>query len=160
MRFGADIMGARRRTSGPVVGGEAMVTSFNHSGVVVEDLDAVLGFYVGLLGLEVVREVDSIAPPTGDHTGIAGARRKLVFVGVPGHGHLLELVHYIEPPSPEGHLVEGLETLHSDLSAAGVPFVTPPIFRETEDGGRAGVCYAQDPEGNWVEFIERSAGNT
>ena len=81
-----------------------MVTSFNHSGVVVEDLDAVLGFYVGLLGLEVVREVDSIAPPTGDHTGIAGARRKLVFVGVPGRDHLLELVHYIDPPSPDGHL--------------------------------------------------------
>jgi glyoxylase I family protein len=148
-----------------------MVTSFNHSGVVVEDLDAVLGFYVGLLGLEVVRELDSIAPPTGDHTGIPGARRKLVFVGVPGRDHLLELVHYFDPPSPDGHLeryqlgaahvcfnVEGLEKLHADLSSSGVPFVTPPIFRETPDGGRAGVCYAQDPEGNWVEFIERTAG--
>ena len=148
-----------------------MVTSFNHSGVVVEDMDVVLGFYVGLLGLEVVREVDSIAPPTGDHTGIPGARRKLVFVGVPGGDHLLELVHYVDPPSPEGHLeryqlgaahvcfnVEGLEKLHADLSEAGVPFVTPPIFRETPDGGRAGVCYVKDPEGNWVEFIERTPG--
>ena len=81
-----------------------MVTSFNHSGIVVKDLDRVVGFYRDALGLSVVREVDSIAPSGGDHTGIAGARRRLVFVGMPGGGHLLELVHYIGPPSPGGYL--------------------------------------------------------
>ena len=144
-----------------------MVTGFNHSGFVVDDLAAMVAFYRDDLGLEVVREVESVAPPEGNHTGIPGARRKLVFVGVPGGEHLLELVQYIDPPSPSGHLgrnqlgaghicfnVEDLEGLHRQLTRQGTRFVTPPIFRNDPGGGKTGICYAQDPEGNWLEFIE------
>ena len=81
-----------------------MVTGFNHSGFVVQDLDVMVAFYRDTLGLTVVREADSIAPEGGDHTGFPGARRRLVFVGKPEGEHLLELVHYRHPPSPEGHL--------------------------------------------------------
>ena len=58
-----------------------MVTGFNHSGVVVDDLDAMIAFYTDVLGLEVLREVESIAPPGGDHTGIPNARRSLYSLG-------------------------------------------------------------------------------
>ena len=146
-----------------------MVTGFNHSGFVVRDIDKMVAFYTEMLGLTVAREVDSVAPPEGDHTGIPGARRKLVFVGKPEGEHVLELVHFIEPPSPDGHLeryqlgashvcfnVDDLEGLHGELTAKGVKFVTAPKFRESADGVRIGVCYAQDPEGNWLEFIERT----
>lgn len=144
-----------------------MITSFNHSGFVVSDLDRMVRFYRDLLGLTVVREVESIAPPEGDHTGIPGAQRALVFVGAPEGNHLLELVHYIAPPSPTGHLdrrqlgaghvcfnVSDLAGLYTRLSAQGVRFVTPPKFRPRPDGSTHGICYAQDPEGNWLEFIE------
>ena len=146
-----------------------MVTGFNHSGFVVSDLDAMVAFYRDALGLSVIREADSIAPPSGDHTGFPGARRKLVFVGKPGGEHMLELVHYIDPPSPEGHLqrhqlgaahicfnVEDLASLRDRLTERGIRFVTQPIFKETPGGGRTGICYIQDPEGNWVELIEHS----
>ena len=46
-----------------------MVTGFNHSGFVVQDLDVMVAFYRDTLGLTVVREADSIAPEGGDHTG-------------------------------------------------------------------------------------------
>ena len=147
-----------------------MVTGFNHSGFVVRDIDMMVQFYRDTLGLTVMREADSVAPPEGDHTGIPGAHRTLVFVGKPEGEHVLELVHFIDPPSPEGHLernqlgaahvcfnVDDLEQIHTDLTARGVKFVTPPKFRETPEGGRTGICYAQDPEGNWLEFIESSA---
>lgn len=144
-----------------------MITGFNHSGFVVHDLDLMVGFYRDTLGLTVLRERDSQAPPEGDHTGIPGAHRFLVFVGKPEGEHALELVHYIEPPSPEGHLrqnqlgsahvafnVDDLASLHADLTAKGIQFVTPPIFRESPAGGLFGICYAQDPEGNWLEFLQ------
>jgi lactoylglutathione lyase len=143
------------------------ITGFNHSGFVVQDLELMVAFYRDLLGLTVVREVDSLAPAGGDHTGIPGAHRALVFVGLPQEDHLLELVHYLNPPSPEGHLqrnqlgaghvcfnVEQLAGLHARLSAAGVRFVTPPILHPLADGGTHGICYARDPEGNWLEFIQ------
>lgn len=145
-----------------------MITGFNHSGIVVKDLEVAISFYRDSLGLEVTREVDSVAPPDGDHTGIPGARRKLVFMGHPDSEHALELVHFIDPPSPDGHLdrhqlgaahvcfnVEDLAGLHQRLTGQGINFVTAPKYREG-DGVRTGICYAQDPEGNWLEFIERT----
>lgn len=144
-----------------------MITGFNHSGFVVQDLELMVGFYREALGLAVVREVESIAPPEGDHTGIPGARRALVFIGGPERGHQLELVHYLNPPSPAGHLrrnqlgaahvcfnVADLAALHRDLAARGVRFVTPPRFQTLADGRTQGIVYAQDPEGNWLEFIQ------
>ena len=146
-----------------------MVTSFNHSGIVVQDLDAMVAFYRDTLGLSVIREVESVAPPEGNHTGIPGSRRMLVFVGKPEGEHVLELVHYRQPESPDGRLernqlgashvcfnVEGLADLHQRLTADGIRFVTPPIYKDLPDGARTGICYAQDPEGNWLEFVERT----
>ena len=144
-----------------------MITGFNHSGFVVKDIDKMVAFYRDLLVLTVLRDVDSKAPPEGDHTGIPGAHRTLVFVGKTDGDHALELVHFIEPPSPPGHLdrhqlgaahvcfnVDDLEELHEELEAQGVRFVTDPIFRVLPGGGRFGICYAQDPEGNYLEFIQ------
>ena len=146
-----------------------MVTGFNHSGIVVRDLSAMIEFYCNELGLQVLREVDSIAPEGGDHTGILGAKRKLVFVGLPDDAHQIELVHYLDPIPSDGHLhhhqfgsshvcfnVSGLDGIHSRLSAKGVRFVTEPKYRTTPDGARVGICYALDPEGNYLEFLERT----
>ena len=146
-----------------------MVTGFNHSGFVVKDLDRMVRFYRDSLGLTVVREVESNAPRTGDHTGIPGAQRLLVFVGKTDGDHLLELVHFINPSSSDGHLernqlgaahvcfnVDNIDKLYNELEEEGVEFVTKPIYKDVPDGTRTGVCYAKDPEGNWLEFIEKS----
>ena len=122
-------------------------------------------FYTDDLGLERLLEIDSIAPPEGDHTGVPGARRKLVFVGMPD-SHQIELIQYLDPPARDGYLdkhqlgtmhvcfdVEDLRQTYSLLKTKGIRFVTEPKFKNV--GGKTiGVVYAQDPEGNWLEFIE------
>tara|TARA_Y100001970_G_scaffold173703_1_gene212126 strand:- start:70 stop:504 length:435 start_codon:yes stop_codon:yes gene_type:complete len=143
-----------------------MITGFNHSGFVVKDLEKMVSFYRDDLGLKIEREVDSLSPKSGDHTGIPGAHRTLVFVGKGGE-HALELVYFINPKSPSGHLdrnqlgashicfnVEKIEELYENLLSKGIKFVTPPIMSVTEDGKEKGICYCQDPEGNWIEFIQ------
>lgn len=143
-----------------------MVTGFNHTGIVVDDLERMVSFYCGDLGLSELNRIESNAPPEGNHTGIAGSRRTLVFVGFE-EGHRIELVKYHEPESAgrdndmTGHganhicfNVADIERTHADLSRKGIRFVTDPIIRQNEDGGRHGIVYAQDPEGNWLEFIE------
>ena len=123
-----------------------MVLGFNHSGFVVQDIDKMVSFYRDDLGLTVDREVDSKAPLEGDHTGIPGAHRTLVFVGKGGE-HALELVYYIYPESPEGHLernqlgaahvcfnVEDIEQLYEDLKSKGVHFTPPPIMKTNPYG--------------------------
>ena len=133
-----------------------MVTGFNHSGFVLKNIEQMVEFYRAALGLTVLREVNSVAPPEGDHTGIPGARRTLVFVGMAEGERVLELVQFEDPPGPDSdrprnnHLgaahvcfnVENLEKLHQDLTARGIEIVTQPKFRETPEGGRRGICYA------------------
>jgi len=144
-----------------------VVTSFNHSGIVVRDLDEMLRFYTEDLGLTVLERYEMEAGPEGDHAGIPGARRTEVFLGLGDDGHMLELIQYLEPVSSDGHvelnklgathvcfLVDDLDKAHQELAGKGVSFVTKPIFSKTPDGDDWGVVYFQDPEGNWLEFIQ------
>ena len=144
---------------------QTMIHGFHHTGLVVNDLDQMVHFYTQELGLQLLKEIDSIAPPEGDHTGFPAARRKLVFVGF-DNDHQIELVKYIDPPSEDAHFdrhelgalhicfrVSELAALHARLQAKGVRFVTDPKFKDL-DGKTVGVVYARDPEGNWLEFIE------
>lgn len=144
-----------------------MITSFNHSGIVVRDLDEMLRFYTEALGLTVLERYEMEAGPEGDHAGIPGARRTEVFLGLGDDGHMLELIRYLEPLSSDGHvelnrlgathvcfLVDDLDKAHQELVGKGVSFVTKPIFSKTPEGDDWGVVYFQDPEGNWLEFIQ------
>ncbi|MFP6679892.1 MAG: VOC family protein [Dehalococcoidia bacterium] len=142
-----------------------MVMQFDHTGIVVQDLEVMTDFYVGTLGLVVEREVDAVAPPSGDHTGFPGARRTLRFVGIENN-HRIELVAYHNPAGEAGYLrknqfgamhicflVEDMQSIFDDLTGKGLQFVTDPIFTKTDEGTR-GIVYLQDPEGNWLEFIQ------
>ncbi|MCA9177159.1 MAG: VOC family protein [Planctomycetales bacterium] len=141
------------------------LSGMHHTGIVVRDLAAMERFYVGQLGLTKLKEIDSIAPPGGNHTGVPDARRKLLFLELTAGGHQIELVHYLSPPASPGGLdkhqlgamhicftVDDIEAVYAQLSAQGVQFATEPKYSEV-DGRRIGVVYAQDPEGNWLEFI-------
>jgi catechol 2,3-dioxygenase-like lactoylglutathione lyase family enzyme len=143
-----------------------LVSGFNHTGIVVNNLDLMVDFYCNDLGLTELSRGDSNAPPEGNHTGIPGSHRTLVFVGF-ADGHRIELVKYHEPESVgrdddmtrvgTNHIcfnVVDIEKTHADLSEKGVEFVTDPIIRQNDDGSRHGIVYARDPEGNWLEFIE------
>jgi len=145
-----------------------MITGFDHIGLVVQNVKDQLYFYCDLLGLEVENEKDVFAPPTGDHTGIPDVHRKLIFLhnkaGVP----MLELIYYVKPQSPAGHALEhhqvngihlcfcvkNLEGMYENLVKKGVRFLTPPKYLTRPAGDPVRLAYAQDPEGNWVEFKE------
>ena len=137
-------------------------------GLVVKDVEKQKTFYRDILGLQVLREREVVAPPTGDHTGIPGVRRKLIFLGNEKGEEVLELVYYIDPLSPVGqppypnqihsvHLcfkMNNLQSRYRELSAKGVRFLTPPKVIDRPEGISVCLCYGQDPEGNWLEFKE------
>ena len=145
-----------------------MISGFDHLGLVVKDIEKQKTFYRDVLGLRVLHEREALAPPTGDHTNIPGVRRKLIFLGNAKGEELLELVYYIDPLSPSGqslnpnqvnsiHLcfnVVNLQNNYRELSDKGVRFLTPPKVVNRPEGAPVCLCYAQDPEGNWLEFKE------
>ena len=146
-----------------------MKMQLEHTGLVVQDLDKQVAFYCEVIGLKVIREAEVTAPPGGDHTGLDGVRRKLVFLGDDRNEHQLELIYYIHPVSPTGnplahhqvnsvHLcfrTENLQSHYENLLCHGARFLTPPkLIARPQYGDRVCLCYAQDPEGNWIEFKE------
>jgi catechol 2,3-dioxygenase-like lactoylglutathione lyase family enzyme len=144
-----------------------MITSINHSGIIVQDLDAMERFYTEDLGLKVTARYESSGGERGDHAGIPGCERQEVFLGLDEEGHQIELLYYATPISGEGHLdlhqlgathicfiVDDLTKAHDDLIAKGVRFAREPWFGTTPDGYDWGAAYFQDPEGNWLELIQ------
>ncbi len=147
-----------------------MITGFNHSGFVVKNIDKQVDFYQNVLGLKVIRKTNP-GPEGSKHTGIPNAYRALVFLGKQENEHLIELVQFIKPKitedghAPNTHIgaahicfnVTNLMEMYKSMVEKNMKFVTEPVIRTTESGDTTTICYGQDPEGNWLEFIEKTS---
>ena len=119
-------------------------------GVLVSDIKASLNFYQTILGLEYVgttplwfgtmhrlrfgtSDFKLIAPKTIPPPGAIGLENQLGF-------------RYVT------FVVENLSELCDDLQKAGIEFTLPE--RELRPGVR--IAMVKDPDGNIVEFVERS----
>jgi len=141
----------------------------NHAGFVVSDMERSLAFYRDLLGLKEemngIREGEAIS----QIVGFPNARLHIVYLGTGDLKHSVELIQYLNPPGGRvtptnrndvgathlGIVVDDLDSLYQDLSAKGVQFVSAPVHRPEWLYGRK-VAYLQDPDGNWLEFLEGS----
>lgn len=143
---------------------------FNHTGFVVKDMERALAFYKDQLGLEEERNDILEGDLISQLTGFPDAKLHIVYLGVGDMRHAIELIQYINPPgvtgssiqpndvgaSHVGVIVDDLDAFYADLSAKGVKFVNPPFLRpDAQYPWARKACYLQDPEGNWLELIER-----
>lgn len=142
-----------------------MVGSIHHHGIVVEDLEEAVAFYVEHFDLE--EEYRITAEPDG-FGGLLGVDRpapaEIAFlrddagmrVELEEHESAGRVVDDIADPTDVGyaHLcfeVEDVDVAYEELAAAGVEFVSPP-GTATDSG--AHIVYCRDPSGNLLELIE------
>lgn len=140
-----------------------MITGMNHTGFVVRDLDRAVAFYRDVIGLKVVATRERQGKPISQVIGYNNAHLKIVVLSA-GDGHLLELIHYVNPPSAPrpsnersvigaAHLaftVDNIEEAFRHITSHGAIKLNPPV--EVAPGRKG--CYLQDPEGNWIELLE------
>ena len=143
-----------------------MLKSFFHTGFVVRDLGSSVDFYTNVLGLELVYTMTR----TGDYierlVGFKDAHLEMAFLNM-GDGHNLELIQYVVPPSAEGRIerndlgathlaffVENIEEFSEAMSQRGLRFIGPPVPLIQEGKVVRKAIYGQDPNGNWLEFVE------
>ncbi len=147
------------------------IESLYHTGLVVSDLDGALEFYTGTLGLSVERPVaEQSSEWIARVVGFDSARLRMAMVGA-GGGHSFELIEYVEPAGSKdsnpternnvgaahvGMVVDDVRTWYEKLAAAGVRVTGPPSKRETEYPWATYAFYFQDPDGNWLEMVERA----
>ena len=144
-----------------------MLKSFYHTGFVVEDLERSVAFYSDVMGMRIVTQVDREGETINQILGFPDAHIKGAFLDKE-EGHQLELIQYINPPSGRArferndsgatHLaffVEDLDRFHEETSKRGLTYLNPPTSLRDDAGNVVRkVVYSQDPDGNWLEFIE------
>ena len=142
----------------------------NHTGFVVSDMERSLAYYRDLLGLSIERDQVLEGDFISEVVGYPDARLHIVYLGIGDQRHSVELIQYLNPAGdaaalPERHqvgashlgiIVDDLDAFYADLSAKGARFVSPPATRPNPVYPAASKgCYMQDPDGNWLELLER-----
>ena len=123
---------------------------FVHAATRTKDLDAAIRFYE-LLGVRLSRRHD-----------LEKGKATLAFMEPPDGNFAIELVYNWGKDTPYeggerfGHFafeVENLDELYGRLLAAGAGDVgRPPRLLE---GAGPKIAFVADPDGNWIELIER-----
>jgi catechol 2,3-dioxygenase-like lactoylglutathione lyase family enzyme len=140
----------------------------HHTSWTVRDTERSIAFYRDLLGFELI--VDRPAVTLEYFRAIIGFPDAVVhnaLLRIPGTNHLLELNGYKHPPGqPQqtapnnpatGHIcymVDDLRAMYPHLQAAGVEFISPPIYLDQGPNKGGWALYMKDPDGIVVELLQ------
>lgn len=144
--------------SGPLdIGG------FSHVCIGVSDMDRSLDFYRGLLGMDVVFDVELEGASMESVTGQSGAKGRMVG-GLIG-GAVIELLALGDQPTGKpgprigytniSFRVDDLDTTYEQVLALGHRAQQEPV-----DIGGVRMFFVADPDGTPIEIIELPAGLT
>ncbi len=143
-----------------------------HVGFVVNDLERSLEWYTKVLGFQVERPIRELSGEwISAVTGFENSRLKMAWVGT-GNGCSIELDQYVspagsyDPPTPHqndvraSHVGIQVDDVHAEyqrLSELGVKFAgPPPVKLDNEYPWANCAVFLQDPDGNWIELLERN----
>ena len=142
----------------------------DHVNIVVTDMERSLAFYVALLGMQVTFEAELTGDWIEEVSGLPDVSARCVFCLPPGGGARFELLQYRTPPGAAlaaeavantmglRHValeVDDLDALYARMTAAGVPFLSGPVWVPFPVAGvRKRLCYARDPDGAIIELAE------
>jgi catechol 2,3-dioxygenase-like lactoylglutathione lyase family enzyme len=136
----------------------------DHVGIVVENLDAAVEFFLAI-GLEKEGETTVEGDLVDRITGLEGARSEIVMMRTPGEGTKLELTRFHSPPAVGGEpeapsnalglrhiifLVDDLRDTVARLEAMGATLVGEIVDYVTSYT----LCYLRGPAGVIVELAE------
>ena len=139
-----------------------MITDFRHSGIVVEDLDAALDFYVDL-GFKVVTRMEESGPFIENILQLKGVKVTTVkLVGC--DGNKIELLFFKSHPGDKKkreltdygltHLaftVDNVDEEYKRLLEKNIYFFSEPSINPEET---AKVVFFRDPWGNILELVQ------
>jgi catechol 2,3-dioxygenase-like lactoylglutathione lyase family enzyme len=146
----------------------ANITGAYHTCYTVSDMARTLAFYRDLLGFEIINERPEV---TSNYfrtiIGFPDAVVYAVLMKIPGTDHVLELFEYKHPagikqdmtPNNPGsshvaYKVDDLKALHERLAAAGVEFVTEPVYLDEGPNEGGWALYMKDPDGIIIELFQ------
>ena len=139
---------------------------FNHTGVIVTDLDRAIGFLRDLLGFELLSRAPRDPALIGRMTGLPAPRVEIAHLQ--GPGHRVELIRYatngvrdLDRPrvydDGAAHIALDVADVAAAVAAAAAHGLTPVGEIVTIDAGPnqgRQVVYLASPYGLLIEFIQ------
>lgn len=141
-----------------------MITSLEHIGLSVSDLERSIDFYRDNLNCELIRIIDAGPQmPLGEVTGLPGCSARIAHLQA--GGAMLELFEYTNPRGreiPQDHRQADHGFIHAGFTSTdvrkdykkmklnGVEFISPPV--EFRPG--VWICYFKGPNGEVCEIRE------
>ena len=141
-----------------------MLKGMRHVGIVVRDLDAMLGFYRDVLGLDLKADFREAGDFIDTVQGLSGVNVRMVKLAM-CDGTLVELLNDTGHPVealPQRRLcdpglthfavtVADVAQVHARWVEAGLETMSAPV---TSPDGKARLFFGRDPEGNLLELVE------
>ena len=148
---------------------DRLVINVHHTGIIVSHMERVLPFYRDILQCQVISEQIVSGKEIDNIVGLKNARIRIALLRVGQSDAMLEIIHYLYPPSkplpPDvksndmgvGHVaftVSDMDKAYEELSRKGVKFFSPP---QLNPDGKTTAVYFKDPDGITLELngIER-----
>ncbi|MCI4349442.1 MAG: VOC family protein [Thermoplasmata archaeon] len=133
-------------------GGSQRTMRLLHTSVTVRNIDRSLAFYTKLLGLEFVRR-----------RTIPENHAEIAFVRDPESGGEIELTCWggkasIDPGEQLDHIAFAVPDLEAFLARARADGVTVAKEPFRLAGGSGHLAFVLDPDGIWIELIQRDGG--
>jgi catechol 2,3-dioxygenase-like lactoylglutathione lyase family enzyme len=139
---------------------------FNHTGVIVTDLDRAIGFFRDLLGFELLSRAPRDPALIGRMTGLPAPRVEIAHLQ--GPGHRVELIRYhtdgirgVETPrvydDGSAHIALDIDDVAVAVAAAAAHGLAPVGEIIAIDAGPnqgRKVVYLESPYGLLIEFIQ------
>lgn len=140
-----------------------MILNIRHTGIVVDDLDASLDFYINKLGFVVSKQMDEhgmfIDRILGfNNTNVATVKMIL------NDGSMLELLDFKSHKAEKtvkqlndiglthiAFTVDDVDEMYSQFITQGVEFISNP---QVSPDGYAKVVFCKAPEGTYIELVE------
>jgi catechol 2,3-dioxygenase-like lactoylglutathione lyase family enzyme len=147
------------------------VSGLDHVGLTVQDLDRSIQFYCRVLHCVVQQRSVINGAEVETLTGVPGAVIHTADLKLPSGG-MLELLQYLVPvrtvlaqrrfDAGHSHIaftVDDVEATRTRALSAGAPDCSLPVTLHEPGSSwdRVRVCYALDPDGRTIEFVERPA---
>lgn len=137
-----------------------------HTCYTVRDMARSLAFYRDLLGFELLHERPAVTSTYFRKIiGFPDSVVHAAYLRIPGTDHCLELFEYKHPrgipqdltPNNPGsshvaYLVDDIKALYERLKAAGVEFISEPIYLDEGPNVGGWDVYMKDPDGIIIEL--------
>ena len=150
------------------------MNGLDHVGLTVDKLDRAIEFYCTVLDCLVQERAVIEGAEVETLTGVPGAVIHTADLKLPSGG-MLELLQYLVPDRTRlmqrrfdvGHshiafIVDDVDAVRVRALTAGALDCSPPVTLHEPGSSwdRVRVCYARDPDGRTIEFVERPASNS